>query len=111
MSDVTLLLPLMDRLQEMLERDERRWPARYFEVIPTLAKLDIAGFDLLFRRWTRRRATDTPNGRGRGRLSDRFCAPSAPHGRSEALPRARPQEQVGAAEGNGHAPTGGVRVG
>ena len=48
-SDVTLLLPLMDRLQEMLERQGRAALAREcFEVIPTLAKLDIAGFDLLF---------------------------------------------------------------
>jgi len=48
-SDVTLLLPLVDRLEEMLRRHERAELAREcFRVIPTLAKLDIAGFDLLF---------------------------------------------------------------
>jgi ribonuclease D len=48
-SDVTMLLPLMDRLQQMLERQGRAALAREcFTVIPTLAKLDIAGFDLLF---------------------------------------------------------------
>ena len=48
-SDVTLLLPLMDRLEEMLERQGRAGLAREcFAVIPTLAKLDIAGFELLF---------------------------------------------------------------
>jgi len=48
-SDVTLLLPLMDRLEGMLERQGRAALAREcFAVIPTLAKLDIAGFDLLF---------------------------------------------------------------
>jgi len=48
-SDVTLLLPLMDRLQEMLVRQGRADLAREcFGVIPTMAKLDIAGFDLLF---------------------------------------------------------------
>ncbi len=48
-SDVTLLLPLMDRLQEMLEREQRADLAREcFRVIPTLARLDLAGFDLLF---------------------------------------------------------------
>ncbi len=48
-SDVTLLLPLMDRLEDMLRRHGRHELAREcFAVIPTLAKLDIAGFDLLF---------------------------------------------------------------
>jgi ribonuclease D len=48
-SDVTLLLPLMDRLEEMLARQGRADLAREcFGVIPTLAKLDVAGFDLLF---------------------------------------------------------------
>jgi ribonuclease D len=48
-SDVTLLLPLMDRLEDMLRRQQRDELAREcFRVIPTLAKLDIAGFDLLF---------------------------------------------------------------
>jgi ribonuclease D len=48
-SDVTLLLPLMDRLDDMLRRHGRAELAREcFAVIPTLARLDIAGFDLLF---------------------------------------------------------------
>jgi ribonuclease D len=48
-SDVTLLLPLLDRLEEMLRRQGRDALAREcFAVIPTLAKLDVAGFDLLF---------------------------------------------------------------
>ncbi len=48
-SDVTLLLPLMDRLEEMLRRQQRAELAREcFRAIPTMAKLDIAGFDLLF---------------------------------------------------------------
>jgi ribonuclease D len=48
-SDVTLLLPLMDRLADMLRRQQRDELAREcFRAIPTLAKLDIAGFDLLF---------------------------------------------------------------
>jgi ribonuclease D len=48
-SDVTLLLPLMDRLEDMLRRQQRDELAREcFRAIPTLAKLDIAGFDLLF---------------------------------------------------------------
>jgi ribonuclease D len=48
-SDVTLLLPLLDRLEEMLGREGRTELAREcFAVIPTLAKLDVAGFDLLF---------------------------------------------------------------
>jgi len=48
-SDVTMLLPLMDRLEEMLGREGRAALAREcFGVIPTLAKLDVAGFDLLF---------------------------------------------------------------
>jgi ribonuclease D len=48
-SDVTLLLPLMDRLQEMLVRQGRAELAREcFAAIPTMAKLDVAGFDLLF---------------------------------------------------------------
>jgi ribonuclease D len=48
-SDVTLLLPLMDRLEDVLRRQERAELAREcFRVIPTLAKLDVAGFDLLF---------------------------------------------------------------
>ncbi len=48
-SDVTLLLPLMDRLEEMLRREGRAELAREcFRAIPTMAKLDIAGFELLF---------------------------------------------------------------
>ncbi len=48
-SDVTLLLPLMDRLQGMLVRHGRAELARdCFRAIPTMARLDIAGFDLLF---------------------------------------------------------------
>jgi ribonuclease D len=48
-SDVTLLLPLMDRLEEMLRRQGRADLAREcFSVIPTMAKLDVAGFEGLF---------------------------------------------------------------
>ncbi len=48
-SDVTLLLPLMDRLEAMLRRQERSALAQEcFHAIPVMAKLDIAGFDLLF---------------------------------------------------------------
>ncbi len=48
-ADVTLLLPLLDRLEDMLRRQGRDELAREcFRAIPTLAKLDLAGFDLLF---------------------------------------------------------------
>jgi ribonuclease D len=48
-SDVTMLLPLMDRLEQMLRREGRHALAREcFRVIPTLAQLDVEGFDLLF---------------------------------------------------------------
>jgi ribonuclease D len=48
-SDVTMLLPLMDRLQELLEREGRQELARAcFRALPVLAELDILGFDLLF---------------------------------------------------------------
>lgn len=48
-SDVTLLLPLMDRLEETLKRESRAELAREcFAVIPTLARLDLAGFVQLF---------------------------------------------------------------
>jgi ribonuclease D len=48
-SDVTLLLPLMDRLEQTLQREGRAQLAREcFSVIPTLAKLDLAGFVALF---------------------------------------------------------------
>jgi len=48
-SDVTLLLPIMDRLEIMLEREGRKELAREcFRVIPTMARLDLMGYDLLF---------------------------------------------------------------
>lgn len=48
-SDVTLLLPLMDRLEQMLRREGRAELARdCFRAIPVMARLDLAGFDLLF---------------------------------------------------------------
>jgi ribonuclease D len=48
-SDVTHLLPLMDRLEEMLQREGRFALAREcFQAIPVLAKLDIEGFPALF---------------------------------------------------------------
>jgi ribonuclease D len=48
-SDVTLLLPLMDRLEGMLEREGRRELARdCFRVIPTLARLDLLGYQDVF---------------------------------------------------------------
>jgi ribonuclease D len=48
-SDVTLLLPIMDRLDVMLEREGRKELAREcFRVIPTMARLDLMGYDLLF---------------------------------------------------------------
>ena len=48
-SDVTMLLPLMDRLEAMLEREGRRQLARQcFGVIPVLAQLDILGYQDLF---------------------------------------------------------------
>ncbi len=48
-SDVTLLLPLMDKLEAMLVRDGRSELARHcFEVIPVLADLDLANFVNLF---------------------------------------------------------------
>ena len=48
-SDVTLLLPLMDRLDAMLEREGRRELAlECFAVIPVMARLDLMGYDLLF---------------------------------------------------------------
>ena len=44
-----MLLPLMDRLEEMLGRHGRTALAREcFAAIPTLAKLDVAGFEGLF---------------------------------------------------------------
>jgi len=48
-SDVTLLLPLMDRLREMLERNGRAaLAAECFRVIPTYAKLDLLGYEDVF---------------------------------------------------------------
>jgi ribonuclease D len=48
-SDVTLLLPLMDRLEEMLVRQGRSELAREcFRAIPTMARLDLEGFPGLF---------------------------------------------------------------
>jgi ribonuclease D len=48
-SDVTMLLPLMDRLEETLKREGRDTLAREcFAVIPTMARLDLAGFVNLF---------------------------------------------------------------
>jgi len=48
-SDVTLLLPLMERLEETLKREGRDALAREcFTVIPTMARLDLAGFVNLF---------------------------------------------------------------
>jgi len=48
-SDVTLLLSLKDRLDVMLEREGRKELAQEcFRVIPTMARLDLMGYDLLF---------------------------------------------------------------
>jgi ribonuclease D len=48
-SDVTLLLPLMDRLEEMLSREGRAALAwECFKVIPVLARLDLLGYVELF---------------------------------------------------------------
>ncbi len=48
-SDVTLLLPLMDRLETMLEREGRGELARAcFRAIPVLARLDVLGYQGLF---------------------------------------------------------------
>jgi ribonuclease D len=48
-SDVTLLFPLMDRLEEMLEREDRKELAQQcFKVIPVMALLDLLGYEQLF---------------------------------------------------------------
>jgi len=48
-ADVTLLLPLMDELEEMLQREGRSGLARAcIQAIPTIAELDILGFEDLF---------------------------------------------------------------
>jgi ribonuclease D len=48
-SDVTLLLPLMDKLEAMLAREGRADLAREcFKAIPTFAQLDLLGYVDLF---------------------------------------------------------------
>lgn len=48
-SDVTLLLPLRDRLEAMLAREERSALAQEcFRVIPTLVRLDLMGYEDVF---------------------------------------------------------------
>jgi ribonuclease D len=48
-SDVTFLLPIKDKLEEMLQREGRHELARRcFEVIPVFAELDILGYMDLF---------------------------------------------------------------
>jgi ribonuclease D len=48
-SDVTLLMRLKDRLNDMLDREGRRALAEEcFKVIPTMATLDLLGYDQLF---------------------------------------------------------------
>jgi ribonuclease D len=48
-SDVTLLLPLMDKLEAMLVREGRAELARRcFAAIPTVAELDLLGYEGLF---------------------------------------------------------------
>jgi ribonuclease D len=48
-SDVTLLLPLKDRLEEMLVREGRKDLAQQcFKVIPVMALLDLLGYEELF---------------------------------------------------------------
>jgi len=48
-SDVTLLIRLMDKLDDMLRREGRQEIAQdCFRVIPVMAELDLLGYDLLF---------------------------------------------------------------
>lgn len=48
-SDVTMLIPIMQRLDVMIEREGRMELAREcFRVIPVMAQLDLRGYDLLF---------------------------------------------------------------
>lgn len=48
-ADVTLLLPLMDQLNVMLDREGRRDLAEEcFRVIPTFSRIDLMGYELLF---------------------------------------------------------------
>jgi ribonuclease D len=48
-SDVTMLIPIMERLDAMLVREGRKELAlECFRVIPVMADLDLRGYDLLF---------------------------------------------------------------
>lgn len=48
-SDVTMLIPIMERLDAMLVREGRKELAlECFRVIPVMAELDLQGYDLLF---------------------------------------------------------------
>lgn len=48
-SDVTMLIPIMERLDTMLVREGRKELAlECFRVIPVMAELDLRGYDLLF---------------------------------------------------------------
>lgn len=48
-SDVTMLVPIMQKLDVMVEREGRSELAREcFRVIPVMAQLDLRGYDLLF---------------------------------------------------------------
>ena len=48
-SDVTMLIPIMERLDGMLVREGRKDLAlECFRVIPVMAELDLRGYDLLF---------------------------------------------------------------
>ena len=48
-SDVTLLLPLKDKLEEMLAREGRSELAQdCFRAIPVMAQLDLLGYEGLF---------------------------------------------------------------
>jgi ribonuclease D len=48
-SDVTMLIPIMERLDVMVVREGRKELAQEcFRVIPVMAELDLKGYDLLF---------------------------------------------------------------
>ena len=48
-SDVTMLVPIMQKLDVMVEREGRKELAlECFRVIPVMAQLDLRGYDLLF---------------------------------------------------------------
>jgi len=48
-SDVTMLIPIMERLDAMVVREGRKELAlECFRVIPVMADLDLRGYDLLF---------------------------------------------------------------